>query len=101
MPPKTIQDSSVYYSVGDGEYHKLGSSIPSIEMSDTEKIRGDSINTNRNDEITFTLSYSNPVNGLTFNELWMILSGVCMEWQITSNNWRRLHNIPMKKRKKK
>lgn len=101
MPPKTIQDSSVYYSVGDREYCKLCSSIPSIEMSDTEKIRGDSININHNDEISFTVSDLKPENGLTINELWMILSGFHTEIQILQNNWRRLHNLPMKKRKKR
>lgn len=101
MPTKNPENPPIYYSIGNVEYHKLGLSIPSIEMSSTEKIRGDSINTNRSYEISFTVSDLKPANGLTLNELWMILSGVCEEWQIVSNNWRRLHGLPMKRKRRR
>lgn len=100
MPPKDVENSNTYFSFENGEYHKLGSLIPSIEMPDTKEICEEPININRNNEVRFIMSDLKSADGLTTNDLWLILSGVCTYEQITSNNWRRLHSLPMKHRRR-
>lgn len=47
----------------------------------------------------FVCEFDTNIN-MSADELWLILSGVVKEYQIQMNNWRRLHGLPMKRRKR-
>lgn len=94
MPLKNIQNSTVYFSDGEGLYQELALSS-NIEESDKQRIDVNFSDILQSYEIKFDIKHS---NNLTSEELWLILSGVCTEVQILQNNWRRLHGLPMKRR---
>lgn len=48
----------------------------------------------------FARNKNMPEFDLSTEELWMILSKVCTEQQIRQNNWRKLHGIPMRRKKR-
>lgn len=78
----------------DGEFHEI--SRPSIEIHD---------NINSPDEgrtiigpMSLDVNFQ-PVDGLTMEDVIIVLCGIANIEQIKQNNWRKLHGFPMKRRK--
>lgn len=90
MSIEEIQKEDLYIPFGNRKYHKK----PELFGKFEEKIYPPH-------EANFAMNDLMLAERLTSNDLWLILSGVCTETQILQNNWRRLHNIPMKKERRK
>lgn len=102
MVPKEIQDLELGILI-DGDFREIGYPIQSIDDFEIDSGAIENIKENlfQEHELVFETAGLNPVDELTFVELWMVLSGACKYEQITSNNWRRMHGIPMNRGRKR
>ena len=82
----------------DGEYHPISAAdieeaVNALDIDVSEIFKPDSGSI----EIGFDMK---PADGLTLGDMALILMGFDEE-KIMQNNWRRLHGIPMKRRKQR
>lgn len=97
MPPEKSENGQFVIEFG-RERHAL-SSIPSIEDSQIDEEIEQLISPlSQQSAMSFEFI---PKEDLTTDDLWLILCGVCTEQQVKSNNCRRFHGMPMKRRRRK
>lgn len=99
MPIKEIKNATFYISGSDGEYHKICSNVDVLDndvIDESENL----INVDSSKECNFTVNDFKNKDGLTIADLYLLFTGICTYKQLTSNNWRRLHGMPMKRRRK-
>lgn len=98
MPPKDMNEYKIGITTDDGTFHELKSIEPCTldSESDFETVDSD---IGKGGSVSFDLNCN--FDGLTSNDLRFVLSGVCTLVQINQNNWRRMHGLPMKSRRKR
>lgn len=100
MPPKDMNEHKIGIIADNGTFHELISIEPrTLHDSgyDFESIDNNSLG--KGGSVSFDLNCN--FDGLTSNDLRFVLSGVCTLVQINQNNWRRMHGLPMKSRRKR
>ena len=98
MPPKDMSEHKTGIISDDGTFCELKSIKPCTldSGSDFETVDSD---IGKGEEVSFELNCN--FDSMTSNDLWLVLSGVCTLTQINQNNWRRMHGLPMKSRRKR
>lgn len=98
MPTKdcTGRKDVLFICDSDGEYHPISpvdieEAVNSLDLDVSEIFNLDS----ESIEIAFDIK---PDDGLTLRDMALILMGFDEE-KIRQNNWRRMHGIPMKRRR--
>ena len=94
MPPKNYKDRELFLGIANdnGEIRELGR-ISKIPMDCHSVGQEKGYNDSRNGEISMELSGFSKTSDL-FLHLFLGLDA----YKITQNNWRKLHNLPMKRR---
>lgn len=97
MPPKEIANLSVGFINESGEFKEI--SAEPLTFSDIS-CGSDNDYVIRPGE-TYELSFDlRPGNGLTFNDMYLCMfCGFDID-KVKQNNWRKIHGIPMKRRRK-
>lgn len=93
--------ATLQFMTESGEWQRIGRAINMTEITDQETIDTLPIDLTRYD---FPIDIECDIqlrDGLTTSDFWLILMGVCTVEQVTCNNWRRMHGMAMKKRKRK
>ena len=100
MPPKDMNEHKIGIIADDGTFYELKSIEPrALHDSGYNFEPVDNNSFGKGGEVSFDLNCN--FDGLTSGDLWLVLSGVCTLAQINQNNWRRMHGLPMKSRRKR
>lgn len=97
MIPNINPTGNLYVTI-DGRCNEFYPIIPkTIESDESSNETVDFVrHFDRNRSMTFEVQ---PTNGFTVADLSIVFLGLCTAEQVQSNNWRKLHNLPMKRRK--
>lgn len=91
-------ENEIFLSLDSANNIKL-SEMPSIENCETAEPIENLIPNSLNNSHDITLEMK-PADGFNATDIFLLLSGLCTIEQIQSNNWRKLHSLPMKRRRK-
>ena len=103
MPPKKYEKSELFFGIAsdNGAIRELGriSDIPTIGYPyESEEEYASGYISAEDKEFVIDLSSIAPINRATRSDLFLALAcGLDID-KITQNNWRKLHNLPMKRR---
>lgn len=101
MPPKDMNEHKIGIMT-DGEFYEMKPITPcTLGNIDDDMIDISPLYDCRIWEKGHEFSIDLNCNELTSNDLWLVLSGICTLTQINQNNWRRMHGLPMKSRRKR
>lgn len=84
-----------------GEWQEISRAIEIPELTESETIDASGLKEFNRDfpiNLECDIKYN---NGLNAGDFWLILCGFCTFEQATCNNWRRMHNLPLKSRRRK
>lgn len=85
-------------SLGDESY-EINAIDPCTLDSEHEIIRVSGGLIKPSDE--FTVEFDCNFNGMTVKDFFLVAVGICTQEQITQNNWRKTHGLPMRRRRRK
>lgn len=81
-----------------GEWKEISATINMPHVSESEMIESSTIGNSFSINLDCDIKYE---NGLNAEDFWLILCGICAIEQVTCNNWRKMHHMPLKRRRKK
>ena len=98
MPPKDMNEYKIGIISDDGTFHEL----KSIELCTLDSGNDfETVDSDIGGGGAVSLDLDCNFKGITSDDLWLVLSGVCTLEQINQNNWHRMHGLPMKSRRKR
>ena len=98
MPPKDMNEYKIGIITDNGIFHELKSIEPCTLDSGNDFGTVDR-NISKGGSVSFDFDCN--FDGMNSGDLYLVLSGVCTLTQINQNNWRRMHGLPMKSRRKR
>lgn len=99
MPVDSDIDLNQGFYIGD-KFYKIPEDIPTLEIT-TDEIKADMLHLDSMD-CEFVIDITKnivPTQGLTVSDLVLIIGLGFNPVKLKQNNWRRLHGLPLKRRK--